>query len=52
LKADKTLALQLERLREMEQSGELAVHPAAQSVRERAVERNGELEPIPERAVE
>ncbi len=52
LKADKTLALQLERLREMEQAGELAVHPAAQSVRERAVERNGELEPIPERAVE
>jgi len=30
LKADKTLALQLERLREMERNGELAVHPAAQ----------------------
>jgi len=30
LKADKTLALQLERLRQMEQAGELAVHPAAQ----------------------
>jgi hypothetical protein len=42
LKADQTLALQLERLREMEQGGELAVHPAAQSMRERAVERNGE----------
>ncbi|MBW2716066.1 MAG: hypothetical protein JRD03_08315 [Deltaproteobacteria bacterium] len=48
LKADKTLALQLERLRELEQAGELAV----QSARERAVERNGELESIPERAVE
>jgi tetratricopeptide (TPR) repeat protein len=30
LKADKTLELQLERLREMERNGELDVHPAAQ----------------------
>ena len=30
LKADQTLELQLEHLRELEQNGELAVHPAAQ----------------------
>jgi len=30
MKADKTLELQLERLREMERNGELAVHPAVQ----------------------
>jgi len=33
LKADKTLTLQLERLREMEKAGELAVHPAAEAAR-------------------
>jgi TolB-like protein/Tfp pilus assembly protein PilF len=38
LKADKTLALQLERLREMEKNGELAVHPAAHLMRERETE--------------
>jgi TolB-like protein/Tfp pilus assembly protein PilF len=48
LKADKTLALQLERLREMEKNGELAVHPAAQLVHVREMERNGESEPIPD----
>jgi hypothetical protein len=48
LKADKTLALQLERLREMERDGELAVHPAAQLVHVREMERNGESEPIPD----
>ncbi len=35
LKADKTLALQLERLRQMERDGELAVHPAAEAARAR-----------------
>jgi tetratricopeptide (TPR) repeat protein len=38
LKADKTLALQLERLREMEKNGELAAHPAAHLMRERETE--------------
>jgi TolB-like protein/Tfp pilus assembly protein PilF len=52
LKADKTLALQLERLRKMERNGELAVHPAAQRAHVRELERNGELESIPELAVE
>jgi tetratricopeptide (TPR) repeat protein len=52
LKADTTLALQLERLREMEKAGELAVHPAAELARVREVERSGELAPTPEEAVE
>jgi hypothetical protein len=52
LKAGNTLALQLERLREMEQDGELAVHPATQLARLREMERNGVLEPIPKPAVE
>jgi hypothetical protein len=48
MKADKTLPLQLERLRKMEKNGELAVHPAAQLVHVREMERNGESEPIPD----
>ena len=52
LKADKTLALQLERLREMERDGELAVHPAAELARVHEMERSGKSEPIPEPAIE
>jgi tetratricopeptide (TPR) repeat protein len=52
MKADKTLPLQLERLREMDQDGELAVHPAAKLARMREMERNGESKPISELVVE